>query len=86
MDMEKKLGLTPKLNTPFNEIPDDAILTPEDISNYIGISVRQVRRYCESGKITSSCFGRKYIVFGSDFKDFLVNTRVRTKSVRELLI
>ncbi|MBP2241730.1 excisionase family DNA binding protein [Cytobacillus eiseniae] len=81
---EDRFGLTPKLPKTLEEIEDGCILTPEDLANYMGLSVRQVRRYCEQGKIRSLCFGRKYVVYGSDFKEFLRKSLIRPSSIREL--
>ncbi|MGG3269852.1 helix-turn-helix domain-containing protein [Priestia aryabhattai] len=84
-EKEKRMGLTPKLNPIMKNIPDDVILSPEELANFIGISVRQVRRYCEQGKIRSYCFGRKYIVYGNDFKEFMAKSQVRPATIREIL-
>jgi excisionase family DNA binding protein len=83
-EKEKRMGLTPKLSPFMETIPDDCILTPEELSVYMGLSVRQVRRYCEQGKIPTYCFGRKYIVYGMDFKDFMRKSQVRRSSIREI--
>ncbi|MFS0667194.1 helix-turn-helix domain-containing protein [Peribacillus frigoritolerans] len=84
-EKEKRIGLTPQLNHLIKTIPDANILSPEEIAGYIGMSVRQVRRYCEQGIIKSYCFGRKYIVYGNDFKEFMSNSQVRSASAREVL-
>jgi excisionase family DNA binding protein len=84
-ELEKQLGLTPELPKSLQNIADDAILTPEDLANYMGLSIRQARRYCEQGKIRALCFGRKYVIYGSDFKAFLRDNIIRPESVKRML-
>lgn len=84
-EKEVRMGLTPVLNPLIANLEDDCILTPEDMAEYMGLSVRQVRRYCQQGKIKSLCYGRKYVVYGNDFKEFLQKSIVRPESVRGIL-
>lgn len=54
----------------INEIDDDAILTPQNISNLIGVHEETVRRWCRNGYLKYiSPFGR-YKIRGVDFKSF----------------
>ena len=41
-EKEKRMGLTPKLNLIMESMPDDCVLSPEEIADYMGMSVRQV--------------------------------------------
>jgi excisionase family DNA binding protein len=83
--LEEQFGYKPELATPLKEITDDMVMTPNDIADLIGLSVRQIRRYCENGKIKSYCFGSKYVIYGSDFKEFMKQNQVRPRSVKELI-
>jgi excisionase family DNA binding protein len=61
------------------EVPDSAILHPEDIADMTKMHVESVRRWCRSGKLSSYQFGGKYIIVGSDFKDFMRMSKVKTR-------
>ncbi|PLT31975.1 helix-turn-helix domain-containing protein [Bacillus sp. V5-8f] len=67
MDILKQAS--PTLHSIFN-VPDDAVLHAEDIAEMVHMHVESVRRWCRKGKLRSYNFGNKYIVVGSDFKDF----------------
>jgi excisionase family DNA binding protein len=67
---QKRLGLIPELNDIIKRIPDDMILSPQDIAQYLTVTERQVRRYCANGELKSICSGRKYAIYGVDFKEF----------------
>lgn len=83
-DVEKELGLQPSIEQ-FEVIPDDWVLTPQDVANLIGISAISVRRWCREGRIPSYQFQRKYVITGKDFKDFLKGSKVRSKSIQRIL-
>ena len=83
--IEEQFGYETELAPPIKAIPDDGVLTPNDVADLIGLSVRQVRRYCESGKIRSYCFGNKYVIYGSDFKEFMTENQVKPSSIREMI-
>jgi excisionase family DNA binding protein len=83
--IEDHFGYEAELAPPLKAIPDDSVMTPNDVSDMIGLSVRQVRRYCESGKIRSYCFGSKYVIYGSDFKEFMKQYQVRPKTLKEMV-
>ncbi|MBY3618618.1 helix-turn-helix domain-containing protein [Paenibacillus sp. VTT E-133291] len=86
LGLEKRFGLSPNLNNSYiAAIPDDALLTPTDISNVTGLSTRQIRRYCESGQLRTYCFGRKYVIYGVDFKNFMKDSIVRGRTLKELI-
>uniref|UniRef100_UPI00403F5BCB helix-turn-helix domain-containing protein n=1 Tax=Paenibacillus sp. FSL E2-0201 TaxID=2954726 RepID=UPI00403F5BCB len=72
-------------NSFIRSIPDDALLTPADISNITGLSTRQIRRYCEKGQLRSYCFGRKYVIYGVDFKSYMKESLVCHRTFKELL-
>mgnify|MGYP005829391593 CR=1 FL=1 len=82
---EQLLGIAPSLPKHIESIADDEPLIPEDLAEMMGISVRSVRRYCESGKIRAFNYNRKYVVYGSDFKDFMLQSFVRPTDVRDML-
>lgn len=82
---EKRFGFKPELNDNISSIPDDSVLTPDDIGQLIGISPRTARRYCEQGRIPSYCFNRKYIVYGNDFKNFMKKCFVRPGVAKDLI-
>ncbi|MEK5391856.1 helix-turn-helix domain-containing protein [Margalitia sp. FSL K6-0131] len=66
------------------EIPDDEVLHIEDISEMTKMHVESVRRWCRSGKLQSYNFGNKYIVVGSDFKNFMRMSMVKPRWERML--
>lgn len=57
------------------EVPDDAVLTPEEIANRLGVHIETVRRWCRAGKLDSYNFGGKYVIVGSEFKAFMERSR-----------
>ncbi|MGE7602990.1 helix-turn-helix domain-containing protein [Peribacillus sp. NPDC097675] len=60
-------------------IDDDAILTPQNISNLIGVHEETVRRWCRNGYLKClSPFGR-YKIRGADFKSFALQWYVAKK-------
>ena len=62
----------------FN-VPDEKILHPEDIAAMVNMHVESVRRWCRQGKLASYSFGNKYIIIGSDFKQFMRNSKVKLR-------
>jgi hypothetical protein len=70
------LGL--ELHEIFN-VEDDAVLHVEDIADMTKMHVESVRRWCRSGKLLSYNFGNKYIVVGSDFKEFMIRSKVKPR-------
>lgn len=63
----------------INQIDDDAILTPQNISNLIGVHEETVRRWCRNGYVKClSPFGR-YKIRGADFKSFALQWYVAKK-------
>lgn len=57
------------------EVDDDAVLTPEEISEMLGFHIESVRRWCRSGKLDCYSFGGKYVILGSEFKAFMERSR-----------
>jgi excisionase family DNA binding protein len=63
-----------KLHPIFN-VSDDMVLNPEIISEMLGLGAPAVRNWCRSGKLPSYSFGGKYIIVGSDFKEFMKKSK-----------
>ncbi|MBD3842780.1 MAG: helix-turn-helix domain-containing protein [Campylobacterales bacterium] len=61
------------------DVLDDEILHLEDIAQLTKMHVESVRRWCRSGKLPSYNFGNKYIVVGSDFKEFMKKSRTKAR-------
>jgi excisionase family DNA binding protein len=59
------------------QVDDDIILHVETIAEMVGMTQETVRSWCRSGKLPSYQFGKKYIVTGSDFKEFMKLHRVK---------
>lgn len=55
----------------FVNINDNLALHLEEIAEMLGTSTEAVRRWCRNGKLSSYNFGGKYVIMGSDLKDFL---------------
>jgi excisionase family DNA binding protein len=72
------LNISTKLHKIF-EVEDDAVLHVEDIAKMTNMHVESVRRWCRTGKLSSYCFGNKYIIVGSDFKDFMSMSKVKPR-------
>lgn len=72
------------LHNYFKEIPDDLILNPDDISKMLKMSSETVRRWCRKGNISCYNFGGKYIVLGSDFKEFMINSKRLSNAENEM--
>ncbi|MGG1263301.1 helix-turn-helix domain-containing protein [Brevibacillus parabrevis] len=85
MKMEKELGIAPKLNELFDAIPDECVLHPNDLSELLNLSQETVRRWCRQGKLPAYSWGGKYVILGSDVKDFLMKARNRSSEVKRLL-
>jgi excisionase family DNA binding protein len=83
--VQKRIGYESHLAPVIEQVDDETVLTPEDVADHLGLSVRQVRRYCESGKMPSYCFGRKYVIYGSDFKEFMKRSKVTPYQNKETL-
>ncbi|CAM4026867.1 helix-turn-helix domain-containing protein [Paenibacillus alkaliterrae] len=69
---------TTKIHKIF-DVEDDAVLHVEDIADITKMHVESVRRWCRSGKLQSYNFGNKYIVVGSDFKNFMKQSMVKSR-------
>ncbi|WP_143414892.1 helix-turn-helix domain-containing protein [Geobacillus sp. E263] len=82
--LEKELGLEPELDCKFEQVPDDWVLTPENVADLIGMSVVSVRRWCREGKLPAYRFERKYIITGKDFKEFMKKARNRSKAAKSV--
>ncbi|OIK15389.1 hypothetical protein BIV60_09555 [Bacillus sp. MUM 116] len=71
------------VNTGYNEINKmfkvdcDAILHVETIAEMVGMTQETVRAWCRSGKLPSYQFGKKYVVTGEDFMEFMKLSRVK---------
>lgn len=63
------------VNQKFEQIPDQMMLNPADISLLLNISKETVRRWCRTGKLESYNWGGKYVICASDFKEFLRNSK-----------
>ncbi|WP_433743291.1 helix-turn-helix domain-containing protein [Falsibacillus pallidus] len=83
-NIEKELGFEPCIHPLFTNISDEEPLSPEKISEMLGISKETVRRWCRSGKLENYNFGGKYVIIGSDFKYFMKKSKSR-KSFTEVL-
>jgi hypothetical protein len=83
-NLERELNLRPTIEPIFDNIPDDWVLTPNDIADLIGMSVVSVRRWCRQGKIMAYQFERKYVITGEHFKSFMRQSRIRSKVVRDV--
>lgn len=75
--IEKELGFTPVLHPVFQNITDDEPLSPEVISEMLGVSKETVRRWCRTGKLPNYNFGGKYVILGSDFKNYVIQSKTR---------
>lgn len=65
------------------EVDDFEVLHVEEIAKITRMHVESVRRWCRSGKLPSYQFGGKFIVTGSDFKEFMRRSRVKPKWIQE---
>lgn len=83
--LERKLGLQPKLHPLFANIDDDVVLSCEDIAQFLCVHLETVRRWCRSGKLANYNFGGHFIIMGSDFKEFCMRSKSRTKVVKEVI-
>lgn len=66
------------LHSIFN-VSDDSVLHVEEIAELVNMHVESVRRWCRNGKLPSYNFGNKYIVVGSDFKDFMRTSKIKPR-------
>ncbi|WP_066385806.1 helix-turn-helix domain-containing protein [Neobacillus mesonae] len=80
--IEQEFGLGPVLGQYFSAIPDETILSISDISELLGRSEETIRRWCREGKLPSYSFGGKYGILGAEFKNFILNSKKRSKKVR----
>lgn len=80
----KELGLQPSIEQ-FEIIPDDWVLTPNDVANLTGMSAITIRRWCREGKIPSYQFQRKYVITGNEFKKFLKRSKIQSKFIRRMI-
>ena len=79
-ELNKELGFETNLHPMFEQIEDDRVMSPEEISDLLGLSKETVRRWCRTGKLQNYNFGGKYIIVGSDFKDLLRKTKSDIRS------
>jgi excisionase family DNA binding protein len=73
------VGLEQKMLHEIFEVDDNVVLHIEDIAEMTKMHVESVRRWCRSGKLPCYNFGNKYIVVGSDFKDFMRMAKVKPR-------
>lgn len=66
------------------DVPDDLILRIEDIAELTQMHLESVRRWCRTGKLPSYCFGKKYLIVGKDFKNFMIQSKVKPRWQREI--
>jgi len=59
------------------KVDPDVILHVETIADMVGMTQETVRSWCRSGKLPSYQFGKKYIVTGDDFMEFMKTSRVK---------
>jgi excisionase family DNA binding protein len=83
--LEKDLGLAPKIHPIFEAIDDDTALTPDEVAELVGMHPETVRAWCRNGDIVNYQFKGKYMIIGSDFKDFMRKSIKRGKKKKELL-
>jgi excisionase family DNA binding protein len=80
----KKRGMEPTLNKKFDQLPDEATLTPQDIALLLNLSKETIRRWCRTGKLPAYSWGGKYAVCSSDFKEFMRNSKKLTKLQKQV--
>lgn len=61
------------------DVDDNEVLHVEEIAELTKMHVESVRRWCRQGKLPAYQFGGKYIVVGSDFKEFIHRSKVKPK-------
>ncbi|MBY0098689.1 helix-turn-helix domain-containing protein [Mesobacillus maritimus] len=61
------------------DVQDDAVLHAEDIAKLVNMHTESVRRWCRTGKLPSYNFAGKYIVVGSDFKEFMRKAKIKRR-------
>lgn len=83
-ELEKDLGLAPGLNKLFEAIPDETVLSPEDIAELLHRSKETVRRWCRTGRLPAYNFGGKYTILGNDFKEFMLKGHTRSETSKKL--
>ncbi|ETI67743.1 helix-turn-helix domain-containing protein [Neobacillus vireti] len=59
------------------KVDPDTILHVETIAEMVGMTQETVRSWCRTGKLASYQFGKKYIVTGADFMEFMKLHRVK---------
>jgi excisionase family DNA binding protein len=64
------------------EVSDDVVLHVETIAEMVGMTQETVRSWCRSGKLPSYQFGKKYIITGEDFKEFMRMSRVKPQWIQ----
>lgn len=75
IDKEFEMEMKLDIHDMFKKIDDKDPLNPEQIASMLGMSTETVRRWCRSGKLSNYNFGGKYVVIGSDFKEFLKKSK-----------
>jgi len=83
INIEKTMGLSKNIH-PMFQVDDEAILSPEEISQLIGMNVETVRRWCRQGKLDCYNCAGKYIIPGSSFNSFMEKSRKRNKLVQKI--
>lgn len=66
------------------QVDDNEVLHVEEIAKLTKMHVESVRRWCRHGKLPSYQFGGKFIVVGSDFKDFMQRSKVKPNWVQQI--
>ncbi|WP_253514837.1 helix-turn-helix domain-containing protein [Peribacillus frigoritolerans] len=82
----KVFGLEPKLNELFCAIPDESVLTPNQIAALLVRSEETIRRWCRKGKLPAYNWGGKYVIMGSDFKEFMIASRNNHENAQRFLL
>ncbi|MEK8130266.1 helix-turn-helix domain-containing protein [Paenibacillus filicis] len=74
-----ELGMNEGINEEFEAIPDKTTLSPSNVAKMLNVSLETVRRWCRQDKIPSYSWGGKYVIKGSDFKEFMRRGRNHSK-------
>ena len=81
--MSKTIDWNEDIHEIFN-VDDNEVLHIDEIAKLTKMNEESVRRWCRTGKMASYCFGGKYIVVGSDFKEFMRKSKVKAKWIQQL--
>lgn len=66
------------------KVDDNEVLHIEEIAKLTKMNEESVRRWCRKGLLASYRFGGKYIVMGSDFKEFMKRSKVKARWVQQI--